>query len=253
MVRSGDRAGGLARFFRMLPLILFFLLAITGMFWVQAQYQPVREGAQAVRIAQAGSRHVAPFTKIVPERPVLQRLVQSSAPIRIGLVVGHLNNDSGAVCEDGLMEVQVNLGIVERVAERLAAAGITTEIMAEFDSRLQGYDGTALVSVHADSCADINEQASGFKIAASAAPASAALENCLEQAYREATGLSYHANTITPHMTDYHAFREIDPGTPAVIVEVGFMFQDRQLLTETPERPATGLSTGLLCFLENAS
>ena len=99
----------------------------------------------------------------------------------------------------------------------------------------------------------MERDASGFKLAPSPSPSSLQLEACLEQAYAQSTGLPYHANTITPHMTDYHAFREIAPETPAVIVEVGFMFQDRELLTQSPDLPATGLATGILCFLESKS
>jgi N-acetylmuramoyl-L-alanine amidase len=51
-------------------------------------------------------------------------------------------------------------------------------------------------------------------------------------------------------MTDYHAFREISPGTPAIIVETGFMNQDRNLLTTEVDRPATGITNGILCFLK---
>ena len=50
-------------------------------------------------------------------------------------------------------------------------------------------------------------------------------------------------------MTDYHAFRLLAPGTPAIILETGFMYQDRSLLTQQPELPAQGVVDGILCFL----
>jgi N-acetylmuramoyl-L-alanine amidase len=114
---------------------------------------------------------------------------------------------------------------------------------------LQNYQATALVSIHADSCTYYNELATGFKIAGSSYTDSQALSICVEQAYREATEMPYHANTITEHMTDYHAFREIGVGTPAIIVETGFMNLDREILTTNSHIPAMGISNGILCFL----
>ena len=74
-------------------------------------------------------------------------------------------------------------------------------------------------------------------------------ENNMEDAYRNATQMNYHANTITPDMADYHAFRELAPGTPALIIEVGFMNLDRELLTTNADIPARGITDGILCFL----
>jgi N-acetylmuramoyl-L-alanine amidase len=50
-------------------------------------------------------------------------------------------------------------------------------------------------------------------------------------------------------MTEYHAFYEIEPQTPAAIIETGFMDADRRLLTKHPDRIAQGIVDGLLCFL----
>ena len=52
-------------------------------------------------------------------------------------------------------------------------------------------------------------------------------------------------------MTDYHAFRKISPSTQAVIIEIGFMNLDRELLTSGSETVVDGLYDGLQCFLEN--
>ena len=51
-------------------------------------------------------------------------------------------------------------------------------------------------------------------------------------------------------MTDYHAFREIDPLTPGAIIELGFMAADRELLTERSYEVAQGVARGIACFLE---
>jgi N-acetylmuramoyl-L-alanine amidase len=51
-------------------------------------------------------------------------------------------------------------------------------------------------------------------------------------------------------MTRYHAFSEIDPSTPAAIIELGFMGADRELLTENSYAVAQGVARGIACFLE---
>ncbi len=181
---------------------------------------------------------------------VRQRLPQSPPPWRIGIISGHKDHDPGAVCPDGLTEAAVNLDIAQRVINSLQAHDISAELLAEFDSRLIGYDGALLISIHADSCEFYGTDLTGFKIAASSAPDSAALSACLFEHYQRVTQLPFHPNTITPHMTDYHAFREILPTTPAVIIETGFLNQDRTLLTAGADLPAQGIVDGIICFLE---
>jgi N-acetylmuramoyl-L-alanine amidase len=135
------------------------------------------------------------------------------------------------------------------VIENLRARGIPVDLLEEFDPRLSGYSATALVSIHADSCLYYNEFATGYKIAGSPIPIRRP-GKCVERVYRDVTGLPYHANTITPHMTDYHAFRTIAPGTPAIIIETGFMNLDRDILTVQADIPARGITNGILCYLE---
>jgi N-acetylmuramoyl-L-alanine amidase len=230
-------------------LILTFLVAATiGMFTVHWYFSPSVGEAQAVTQSSQGLS--APIFKEVPSRPVQQRLAQSPGPLRVGIIAGHTGFDSGAVCHDGLTEAEVNTTIAALVVENLRARGIPVDLLEEFDPRLTDYSATALVSIHADSCLYYNEFATGFKIAASSYTDSTALENCVEDVYKETTGLPYHANTITPHMTDYHAFRIIARGTPAIILEAGFMNLDRQILTVQADVPARGITNGILCYLE---
>lgn len=213
-------------------------------------FSPANDSLVNAAVAASGSSSlIAPIYKSVPDRPVLQRLPQSPGPLRVGLVSGHLDNDSGAVCTDGLTEAAVNLRIAELVAEKLRGRGIPTDILAEFDPRLAGYSATAFVSIHADSCDYFNELATGFKVAGSSYTDSTSLSICVEQAYQAETQLPYHANTITPHMTDYHAFREIATGTPAIIIETGFLNLDRELIHNNAELPANGITNGILCYL----
>lgn len=176
---------------------------------------------------------------------------------RVGLVAGHSGSDSGAVCEDalgGIREVDINLNIAALVRQNLLDLGYEVDLLAEFDPRLNGYQATALISIHADSCKYI-EGATGFKVAAAKStfyPEQAArLTNCLQTRYAQITGLKFHPNTITDDMREYHAFSEIYSLTPAAIIEVGFMNLDRQILTQQPELIAQGITSGILCYIRN--
>lgn len=179
-----------------------------------------------------------------------QEQADLAAGRRVGLVAGHSGYDSGAVCPDGLTEVEVNQDIAERTAARLRRMGAQVDLLQEFDPRLAGYRGDVFVSIHADTC---ERDYSGFKVARvehSALPeAEDRLVDCLWQQYEVATGLARHPNTITFDMREYHAFGEIDPKTPGAIIEVGFLGGDRWLLTKQPDRVAKGVADGILCFL----
>jgi N-acetylmuramoyl-L-alanine amidase len=52
-------------------------------------------------------------------------------------------------------------------------------------------------------------------------------------------------------MSSYHAFDEIDGNTNAVIIEVGFLNLDRQILTKGQDKIANGISNGILCYIRN--
>lgn len=171
---------------------------------------------------------------------------------QVGLIAGHKGNDSGAVCDDGLTEAEVNLKVAELTAERLQRAGIQVEILDEFDPRLRGYRADALVSIHSDSC---QTEFSGFKVANQdgGTAASERLTECLWVNYEAATGLDRHPSTITNNMTNYHAFREIALETPASIIELGFLNADRGVIADQPERAADGVANGIRCFLAPAA
>jgi len=235
---------------RNLSLLAFLAISAAAMLGAYFYFSPASGVAEVVAAGSSMGALSAPFAKPVPPRPVLQRLTQSPGPIRIGIVSGHKGNDSGAVCADGLTEAEVNENIAVRVISALQTRGIAADLLTEFDPRLEGYVATALISIHADSCDYINDLATGFKIAGSGYTDSSALSICVEEAYRQATQLSYHANTITLDMSDYQAFRRIAAGVPAIIIEVGFMNLDRQMLTEQPDRVAGGITDGLWCYLE---
>lgn len=167
---------------------------------------------------------------------------------RIGVIAGHQGFDSGAVCPDGRTEAEAVARIADHVERRLRRAGAEVDRLAEYDERLNGYAGDALISIHADSCID----RSGFKAARWADSPIAAVEDrlvsCLSAAYAEATGLAFDAATVTEDMTGYHAFRRAAVQTPAVIVETGYLGGDWQVIGRRPAVAAGGIVDGLVCF-----
>ena len=183
----------------------------------------------------------------------LRRLVgppQVLAGRHIGIVAGHSGNDSGTVCADGLTEASVNRSIADLVVHQLELYGATVDSLLEFDERLPGYQADAFISIHADSC-QASQALTGFKVASleGGSEESAALANCVWKTYAAATGLSPNPDTVTRDMTDYHSFREIAPGTPAAIIETGFLNADRSLLTQHPDLAAQGIVDGIRCLL----
>jgi len=180
---------------------------------------------------------------------------------RIGIQSGHRGinpelgiPDPGAVCADGLTEqktVEVISFLVKQLLER---EGYTVDVLDKWDARLPGYSALAMVAIHADSCDYINDEATGFKVASyeeSQHPEQdAQLVNCLVHHYEESTGMTLHPGT-TIDMTDYYAFSRISPDVPSAIIEVGFLYLDRDFLTEHPDRSAEGIAQGIECFLNS--
>jgi N-acetylmuramoyl-L-alanine amidase len=196
---------------------------------------------------------------LTPNTNVSQPLV-SQPQLRIGIVAGHSGNDSGAVCMDGngnvtLTEADVNLKIAAIVQEQLTQKGYQVDLLREFDTRLNGYRALAIVSIHNDSCDYVNDEATGFKVAAALNTNDLNRANrltaCLVDRYENVTNLTFHAGSITGDMREYHAFREIDPNTVAAIIETGFLNLDREILTKHTDRIAEGVVEGILCFANN--
>lgn len=175
----------------------------------------------------------------------------------IGIVAGHSGpqNDPGAVCPDGLTEASINLEVANRVKTILEQAGYRVDLLAEFDDRLTSYKALALVSIHADSCAFINEQATGFKVARAlydqVPEKSDRLVACLTDRYKDRTAMNFHSGSITFDMTQYHGFNEIDANTPGAIIELGFLNIDRDMLVNHPDLLAQGVAEGVLCYARN--
>ena len=71
---------------------------------------------------------------------------------RIGIVAGHYGSDAGAVCSNGMTEAELNLEIATMVQKQLTDLGHEVDLLEEFDSRLTGYQGAVVISIHLDSC-----------------------------------------------------------------------------------------------------
>jgi len=177
----------------------------------------------------------------------------SQQALRIGIVAGHWGNDSGAVCEDGTREVDINLEIATFVKQKATALGYSVDLLEEFDPRLTNYQAVLLISIHNDSCEYKNDLATGFKVAASGniddPNRVSRLTACLRDRYQRITGLQFHQGSITEDMTAYHAFNEINPFTVAAIIETGFLNLDYVFLTQHPDAAADGIVAGILCYM----
>lgn len=188
-------------------------------------------------------------------------------PLRVGLQVGHLNNENppeelaglarngaGAVAgpynERDTVEVITNIA-----AEQLRAAGIEVDVLPAIIP--PGYVADAFVAIHADG--NTNTNVRGYKMAGPRRDYSgkaAALVEALYASYEAGTDIPEDF-TITNRMTAYYAFNwaryehAVHPRTPAAIVELGFLSNpaDRAFMLNEPERAATAVANGILVFL----
>ena len=176
----------------------------------------------------------------------------------IGLVVGHWSKgetlDPGALCLNNagvaeLSELEVNQDIAQRVATELENLGARVWLLEEKDERLRGLYADLALSLHADSCID----ATGFKAAYTPGSAMQVESNvfvtCLREEYAASTGQDWHAYSITADMTHYHMHHKVANSTPAVILEMGFLGGDRQLLTKEQQKVSDGIVSSIRCFL----
>lgn len=226
-----------------------FVTATLFSLWMPGSLIP---GNLQDRIVQAANPSQAEVLTATPESAVLP----SGFPAKkIGIVVGHRGSDSGAVCSNGLTELEVNSNVATFAQMKLIDLGYDVELLDEFDPRLKDYQAGLLISIHADSCDYINDSATGFKVAAALSETksenSARLVQCVADRYANITGLRYHYQSVTDDMTRYHAFSEIDPNTTAGIIEVGFLNLDQEVLTSNPELLADGIVAGIKCYMNN--
>ncbi len=231
----------------------------------------VRPGSSAARYGEWSAGGAAPSAPllVVNAAAVAQPPAAPPAPIRarVGLQVGHwqseampdelaaLRTQTGAKA-GGYNEVEVNLALARQVAALLAARGITVDLLPA--TIPVGYTADAFIAIHCDYNTDPGM--AGFKLArfrSSTSPASDdALLGAITTAYGAATGQQRDSH-ITRAMTGYYAFNSEDfrhtiaPGTPGVIIELGFLTNDadRALLVGQQPTVAGGLAAGIIRFL----
>src|SRR5579859_3015228 len=192
---------------------------------------------------------------------------------RVGVVAGHSgiatygptrgNTDPGNVCPDGFTEESVTMRVAQQVVAELQGRGYTADLLEEFDPRLDNYQAAAFISIHAEACTNFDDgfNHTGFKVVypvdrLTVRDQDLRLNDCMRDNYGAATGLPFTPAGITENMTNYHSFHLYSnhPGiastTPAVIIELGLLGYDRDLLQNHPDKAARGVINGLLCFLD---
>lgn len=248
--------GTTTRYFLAGLLVIAALFAWRGL--------PGKSGAPLSAVGVLASTPGMASPSAVPDLPPLP-----PGPVagRVGIQIGHwrsaelpdelaaLRTQTGA-SSAGYREVDVNLAVGQALAALLTARGVTVDLLPA--TVPPGYRADAFIALHCDTNGDPAMR--GFKLARfqdSHDPGrDNALAVALDQRYRRATGQprDYH---ITRDMLYYYAFNAkafthaIDPATPAVILELGFLSNptDRDLLVHRQELVAYGLADGILRYL----
>jgi hypothetical protein len=204
------------------------------------------------------------FAAPLPRSPVWNPAGQKRVGIQIGhWFVGQLPDElrrlSAGASSGGWNEWELNLLIGQRVVQMLEEAGVQADLLpATIPVR---YRAHAFVAIHADG--DTSGRLNGFKLArpgfSSIPEADDELVRLMYQEYGAATGMVRDNDAhISRRMVYYYAFNTrryqhaIDIGTPAAIIETGFLTNssDRAFLTGRPDLAARGITNGILRFLE---
>lgn len=156
----------------------------------------------------------------------------------------------------GVTETDVTLPLARRIATLLEAQGLKVDVLPT--TIPEGYVADAFVAIHCDG--DGTGENSGFKLAHGSrrGPYEDALLTAIRSSYAKATALPYDADHISRNMLGYYAFNwsryqhATSPFTPAVIIELGFLSNDddREILVDHADRVATGVTNGILAFLD---
>jgi N-acetylmuramoyl-L-alanine amidase len=189
---------------------------------------------------------------------------------RVGIQVGHWLTEnrpdesahlrqSYGVRYGEISEVQVNYQVAIRVKTLLESRGIQVDLLHA--TVPPAYTADAFVALHADGSVPVDQHAHhGWKMAVPflAPPASRHLLSIMSDEYQHAVDLPNDNERVTNRMRFYNAFNfyryvhAIDPTTPAVIVEMGYLTHpaDRALLLEQPDLLAQALAMGILRYLD---
>lgn len=197
-------------------------------------------------------------TQPVPRVSPTPIFTPTPLPPLVALLAGHSGGDDpGALCDDGLREVDITTDVAARTKAMLEARGYRVDILAEFDKRLNAlkrdYAPNVFLAIHADSCV---YYASGYKVARAAYSASPQeddrLVRCVSSSYAAASQLPFHEGSITNDMKHYHGLMKIHPQSPGAIIELGFMGSDREVLVNQRKQLALGIAHGIERFLQGS-
>jgi len=224
---------------------------------------PTRDvpGLPPIALAPPGGAVIQPGMIRIPKPP------PPTGPRRVGIQVGHWKTDEvpaelGAriitqtgTTWAGTKEVDVNLDIAQRVRAQLVARGFAVDIIPT--TVPAGYLADVFLALHADG--DGTGDNSGFKIAHGIrrGPYEDRLVAVIREEYGKATGMSYDAEHIGRNMNAYFAFNwgryqhAAAAHTPSAILEMGYLSNDddRAILTDNADKVASGITNGIVRFL----
>ena len=182
---------------------------------------------------------------------------QDDHAVRIGILAGEWQYSTGEVCADGTIEVDINLNIANRVKLDLEDKKYQVDLFPEIDLDLINYDAKVLVAVYSGSCIQNPLPPSGFMVGTSLTAANPDTVNrlavCLAESYQESTQLPFSYEVINPDHPSYHIFRDIHVDTPAILIEIGKLSTDRDLIEKNTTSIVDGITGGIECFLESAA
>jgi N-acetylmuramoyl-L-alanine amidase len=208
----------------------------------------------------------SPFPNIVERFPELVEWKRPEGLPRVGLQVGHWNNNqvpeeldrirnnTGATW-GSVSEWEVNYEFAIRTKEILEEQNIIVDILPA--TIPPSYWADVFVSIHADGSENTNK--SGFKVASPRRDYTGKAESLaqyIEEEYQKVTDLEIDP-VITRNMTGYYAFswwrfeHAIHPMTTAVILETGFLsnYNDRLIIVDNPDLSTEGLAKGIVKYL----
>ena len=123
-----------------LSTVIFAGLITATLFslWMPANFIP---GGLEGQVADAVSAD-----SLVEQTEIAEGILPANFPVnRIGIVVGHRGHDSGAVCANGLTELEINSNVATYVQQKLIKLGYEVDLLDEFDARLANYEAGLLL------------------------------------------------------------------------------------------------------------
>lgn len=183
-----------------------------------------------------------------------QAAITDEQAATIGLLVGHWKVDSGAVCENGIVEADVNEAIANQISIKLNALGYPVKLLSINDLDLINFRGPALIALFSGPCNEQTENKSGFTIgttlSASDLNTSNALAVCMGEIYQSSTKLDFKYQIISPNHAAYPIFEMVNPQTPVIYLEMGSLLYDQTVLIDNSDKVANGIVNGILCFFD---